>query len=230
MHKSVVAAALIFVATTGAVAAQISGNYIEARTASVYVGACYANSETNLTGHEAVMGWQVANGSWDGVPLTGLSVAAVVRASATLGDPSTNAYPASSIVIVDKNATPEQSRALVAFVRSNAPRLFERIVHVEKAAIEFQVGAPSAHGNGHGHDSHGPVARLVVGDLARIVTRAFHEHDSSCANAEIYYQPLNPVTQVEPAVATTNEFKGEGLGKVWSISNRPSAFVGTFAR
>lgn len=228
MRKSVLTAALVLlVATTGAVAAQISGNYIEARTASVYVGACFANSEVGLTGQEAVLGWQVTNGSWNGVPLTGLSVVGVVRANGTLGDPHNNPYPASSILVVDQNASPEQARALVGFARSHAPELFARVVRVEKAPIEFQVG--EGHG-GNGHDFHGPVARLVVGNLARIVTRGIHEHDATCANAEIYYPPLTQVSQFEPAFATTHEFKGNGLGTVWSIPNRPSAFVGTFAR
>src|SRR5438128_616524 len=86
--------------------AQISGQYIEARTADVYTGPCFANSEVNLTGHEAVLAWHIEKGSWtsaggEGVALDGLSVVAVVRASATLGDPYASALPAKSVLIVD---------------------------------------------------------------------------------------------------------------------------------
>ena len=35
--------------------AQISGQYLESRTADVYTGPCFANSEVNLTGREAVL-------------------------------------------------------------------------------------------------------------------------------------------------------------------------------
>ena len=37
----------------------IVGDYIEARTSDVYVGPCFANSEMNLTGQEAVLAWRV---------------------------------------------------------------------------------------------------------------------------------------------------------------------------
>ena len=227
MRKSVLTAALVvLLATTGAVAAQISGNYLEARTASVYVGACFANSEVGLIGNEAVLGWQIVNGEWNDVSLAGLAVAGVVRASHTLGDPHHSALPASSIVIVDERATKEQEEALVGFVRSQVPELFGNVLHVERAEIEFEVGeAPS----GSGHESHGRTAKLVVGDLARIVTRALRHEDASCANPEVYYPPLARVNGAVPAFATTHEFKGNGLGAVWSVPNRPSAFVATFA-
>lgn len=229
MRKTVLVALLVLTISVCADAAQITGNYIEARTASVYVGACFANSEMNLTGREAVMGWNVLSGSWQGVPLSGLSVAGVVRGSETLGEHTSRPFSATSVVVVDERANDVQAKALVNFVRAQAPQLFANVAHVEKAPIEFQVAA--ANGHSHGHDSHGPAARLVVGDFARIVTRAIsHEHDHTCANAELYYQPLTKVSQVEPAMTLTNEFKGAGLGSSWTISNRPSAYVGTFAR
>ncbi len=230
MRKVMVAVVVaLLAAATGAVAAQISGNYIEARTADVFVGPCFANSEAGLAGQEAVLGWQVKEGNFNGVPLAGLSVVGVVHANSTLGDPFHNPYPAKAVVVVDQRATPEQARALVSFVRSNAPELFGNIVHVEKAPIEFAVNKPYQ-GAGDGHESHGAAASLVVGDLARIVTRGLTEHDKVCANEELYYPPLTPGTETHPAFATSHEFKGDGLGTVWSVSDRASAFVGTFSR
>src|SRR5438034_8069518 len=45
-------------------AGHVSGEYIESRTADVYTGPCFANSEVNLTGQEAVLGWHVDKGTW----------------------------------------------------------------------------------------------------------------------------------------------------------------------
>src|SRR5260370_37890844 len=53
-------------------AAQITGQYIEARRADVYTGPCFANSEANLAGQEAVLRWRVAKVSWCDVKLDGL--------------------------------------------------------------------------------------------------------------------------------------------------------------
>ena len=53
---------------------QMRGTYVEARTADVFVGPCFANSEVELVGELAVMGWKIEKGSWDGVKLDGLDV------------------------------------------------------------------------------------------------------------------------------------------------------------
>ncbi len=71
----------------------VSGNYVEARTADVYTGPCFANSEVGLTGDLAVFGWKIGKGSWDGVALDGMSIVGVVRAKSTLGDFYMNRTP-----------------------------------------------------------------------------------------------------------------------------------------
>jgi hypothetical protein len=96
-------------------AQQIRGDYIETRSADVYTGQCFANGEVNLVGNEAILAWHVESGSWNGVPLDGLTVAAAVEARATLGDPYANPYPAKSVLIVDEEANSQQQAALVAF-------------------------------------------------------------------------------------------------------------------
>src|SRR5437016_5200196 len=72
----------------------ISGSYVETRSAEVFAGPCMANSEMNLVGDEAILAWHVSQGSWQGVPLDGLGVAAAVKAKSTIGAPESNPYPA----------------------------------------------------------------------------------------------------------------------------------------
>ncbi len=92
-------------------AQQIRGDYLETRSADVYTGQCFANGEVNLVGNEAILAWRVQSGSWDGVPLEGLTVAAAVRAKGTLGDPYENPYPAKSVLLVDDQASAQQRTA-----------------------------------------------------------------------------------------------------------------------
>src|SRR5712691_9845255 len=96
----------------------IYGDYVEARTADVYTGPCFANSEVGLTGELAVMGWKVTKGAWNGVALDGLGVVGVVRASSTLGDVYHSAYPIKAVLIVDSRANAEQRLALMSFAKS----------------------------------------------------------------------------------------------------------------
>ncbi|HEX8117567.1 MAG TPA: hypothetical protein VF521_09860, partial [Pyrinomonadaceae bacterium] len=55
----------------------LKGVYVEARTASVFAGACHYNGELTTAGREAVMAWSVKEGSWGGVSLAGVSALAV---------------------------------------------------------------------------------------------------------------------------------------------------------
>src|ERR687890_2311488 len=75
----------------------LRGDYIEARTADVYTGPCFANSEVDLVGNLAVFGWKVEQGQFEGVNLDGLSVVGVVKAANTLGNIHADAYPVKSV-------------------------------------------------------------------------------------------------------------------------------------
>src|ERR1700758_321140 len=96
-------------------AQEIRGDYLETRSADVYTGQCFANGEVNLVGKEAILAWHVQSGSWNGVPLQGLTVAAAVRANGTLGDPYENPYPAKAVLLVDDEANAQQKAALLNF-------------------------------------------------------------------------------------------------------------------
>src|SRR6266852_9398769 len=113
--------ALFLAATMGFAAGipsnSIYGDYVEARTADVYTGPCFANSEVGLTGELAVFGWRVTKGSWSGVDLDGLGVVGVVRASSTLGDVYHSSYPVKAVLIVDERANAEQRLALQGFAK-----------------------------------------------------------------------------------------------------------------
>ena len=58
--------ALLLAAATGFAGeadTSLRGLYLEARTADVYAGHCFANSEVGLTGREAVLAWNVSEAS-----------------------------------------------------------------------------------------------------------------------------------------------------------------------
>jgi Protein of unknown function (DUF1326) len=199
-------------------AQQISGDYIETRSADVYTGMCFANGEVGLTGNEAILGWHVRHGAWNGVALDGLSIAAAVRAKATLGDPYADPYPAKAVIIVDEQATTAQRQALVSFAERMGGRLLEHVEKVISAPVELAM-SPEHHGR----------ALLRAGQFAVVQTRAINENDHFCGNEVTFYPPLTPTAHSMPAVALTDQYQGPALGEVWSTHARRSAFVGTFA-
>src|SRR6266545_4362195 len=211
---------IVFLSVAAVAAArQIEGDYIETRSADVYTGACFANGEVGLVGNEAIVGWRISNGGWNGVGLDGLSVVAAVKAKATLGDPYNDPYPARAVLMVDEKATARQRAALVSFAQQMGGRLLENIERVVDAPIAFEVA---------GHDSgrHG-TATLHVGRFATVQTRSLNDSDHLCGNEETFYPPLTDTTHAMPAVALTDRYQGPGLGETWSNHDKRSAFVGS---
>jgi len=205
--------------STSALAQQIRGDYIETRSADVYTGQCFANGEVNLVGDEAILAWHIQSGSWDGVPLDGLTIAAAVHANATLGDPYANPYPARAVLLVDDQATPQQSSALVAFAHQMSGELLRNARQVISVPMELAVN-PERHG----------VALLQAGQFATVQTRPVNGKDHVCGNEVTFYPPLTQLTHSMPAVALTDSYRGPGLDVDWESHGRRSAFVGTFVR
>src|ERR1700722_1556209 len=54
-------AGLLHGATSPSLSTPIKGDYVEARTASVFAGACHYNGEVMITGRDAVMAWNVTS-------------------------------------------------------------------------------------------------------------------------------------------------------------------------
>ena len=214
----VVAGLLILAGSALPSRAAIKGEYMEARSADVYTGPCFANSEVGLTGNEAILAWHVNDGSWKGVSLNGLGVVAVVKANATLGDPYHTPYPAKSVLIVDENATGAQKLALQEFAKSAANHLLDNVVRVEAAPIQMSVGQGAEHGS----------AKLVAGKFASLETRSLCAGDHLCGNEVVYYPPLTQVSHAMPAFTLRDSFQGKGLNEVWNHIDKRSAFVGTF--
>ncbi len=216
----IAAAAAVLLLSTSAFAAQIYGDYVESRTSDVWTGPCFANGEVGLTGQQATMAWKIRKGSWNGTTLDGLSVVAVTKANATLGDPYSNPFPAKSVLIVDQRASETQKQALMGFAKSMGGRLLENVVLVQTAPISMEVGDDAHHGS----------VTLKAGNVAAIQTRALSSKDHYCGNEDVYYPPLTELSHAMPAVAVDNEYLGGALGSEWHLFEKRSAFVGTFAR
>jgi hypothetical protein len=231
MKKSCLSAVYVFALTWTAFAANdvtsadpvtrditVRGQYLEARTSDVWTGPCFANGEVNLMGKEGILAWSVSEGGWDGVPLAGLKVVAVVRANSTLGDPFAADSTTRSVIVVDEKATQEQGRALVRMAQSLGGDLLQNLVWVRTAAVTMDISRQAGS------------ASLKAGEYAEIRTRPLNHHDMHCGNEFEYYPPLASGTQARPAYALANRFEGEGLNTTWSCPLKRSAFVGTFAR
>jgi hypothetical protein len=224
MRPILFAAATLCISASLAVSANlpsthVRGQYVEARTADVYTGPCFANAEVGLTGDLAVMGWKIEKGSFQGVNLDGLSVMGVIHASNTLGDVTATAYPVKAVLVIDDRANAEQRLALKGFAQKMGGQLLADVVRVEYQPIEFSVADNSVHSR---------KAIMTAGNMVKLETRPMTEGDQICHNEAVWYEPLTPVEHAMPAYTVSNGYSGKGLGTTWNYSGNRGSFVGTF--
>jgi hypothetical protein len=210
-------AAAVLVAVTAAAGerGQLTGQYVEARTAEVFAGGCIMNSEAETVGRQAVLAWRITSGSWDGVPLDGLTVVAAVAGERNLGmremggeDPGR----VRAIIRVDARANAAQREALVALARELSHGLITEVVRVEIAPVRFATSQTFIE---------------VASDDVRLSVSKEMTHDPSCGAMQ-WFQPFSTVTDAAMGVAEEHAFSGAGLGTKWSAPHKRSAFWGTF--
>ena len=198
----------------------ISGDYVEVRSCDVYTGPCFANAEMGLSGKEGILVWSIRHGTWNGVPLDGLNVIAVVRADGTLGDLRYQPRRGKAVLVVDRMATAKQQAALIDLARSLAGGLIQEVAEVKAASMEVAIGACARKG----------CASVKAGKLVEISTRCLGAKDHLCGNEETFYPPLTEVDGACPAFAELASYAGSGLNLTWDWVEKRNAFTGSFAR
>jgi hypothetical protein len=215
-------------------AAGIRGDYVEARTADVFTGPCFSNAEIFITGKNAVMAWKVSEGSWKGVKLTNLCVAAAVVGTTTFSEDQPER--AQSVLIVDAKATDREREALVDLAKTLGGNRLSHVAKVVTARMVLMVENHAASEADTDHGAHSmysmpkaPRATFWAAGLAQIVTRPLDERDHACGNEVVAYPPLSAAVEAKPAYTLGHAFQGEGLSTQWADPNCRSSFVGHFA-
>jgi hypothetical protein len=197
-------------------AADVRGQYVEARTCDVFAGSCFANADTGIVGKNAVLAWKIESGTVAGTKLDGLGVAAVVSASDTLG--LKQSAPGRAVLIVDDRATKEQREALVKFVKAQAGSLVSDVKAIQNVPFDLTVC-----------DCDGGGCAVVKAGSVKIATRCIDiDHDKACGNETTLYKPLAKGISARAAFATEHSYTGKDLNETWHDAGRRGAYVGSF--
>ncbi len=209
--------AMLAVAAPVVGADSIVGSYLESRTCQVYTGPCFANAETAMAGREALMAWNIEEGKHNNVDLAGLSVVIVLRGNDTLGyrgvdDPT----ELRSVIIVDAKANAAQKDALIAFAKEHGGRAGNVVSRIDSAPISMSLDTVELKG------------KLIAGDVVKLSTRKAQPGDCICSNEVQFYPPLAKINRFAAGVSIEAEYRGNGLGAIWSTPQSRSAYVGEF--
>ena len=190
----------------------VQGEYLEARSVSVYVGACHYGAEYVEGGREATLVWNIHQGSWKGVSLEGLTVVAVVTAKNNLAiDTKTRR----SVLYLDEKATSEQRAALTGLMTTKRGELLGEIVRTESAPIAFTKEDVK-------YD-------LRVGQVLTLSVSRY-----PCQNCtqphQIWYKPLEQLDTPIVGKSTSYSYQDKILSVIWNDGeDTNNVFVGNFA-
>jgi hypothetical protein len=188
----------------------VRGSYVEARSASVYAGACHYNAEVTTAGRQAVLAWKISTGVSNHISLDGLSVVAVISGETNLAEPNT---PRRTVLYLDQKATEPQQRALTALFSQRVKAAFGEIVAVKRASISIS-------------ESSSEISVDVAAHATLIAKKYPCEH---CRMpAQQWYDPLAPTITSEVAQSVQSGFTEKTLGLSWTQEASDNVFVGAF--
>ena len=191
---------------------RLEGEYVEARTASVFAGACHYNGELTTAGREAVLAWHVTAGSWDGVDLAGVRALAVVGADANLSDAQAARR---AELIIDESASYKQAVAFTNAVKSRYGAALGRVAVVRSGPVSFR------------HE--GKAYSVNAPGLAAMNVEAMPD-DLCCTMPQlVWYEPLVPLARRRVGYTAKASYAGGTIGDAWQRTGENSAFYGSFA-
>ena len=189
----------------------VQGEYLEARSISVYVGACHYGAEYVEGGREATLVWNIRQGTWKGVSLDGLTVVAVVTAKNNLAiDTNTRR----SVLYLDEKATSEQRTALIDLMTEKRGALLGEVVSTENTPITFA--------------KEGVKYDLRVGKVLSLSVSRY-----PCQNCtqphQIWYKPLEQLDTPIVGKSTSYCYQDKILSVTWNCDeDTNNVFVGDF--
>ncbi len=195
----------------GKINVPLSGDYVEARTASVFAGACHYNGELVTTGNDAVMAWQFNTGAWRNVDLAGVRVMAAVSSDENLGQAGAQRK---SEIMIDSAATQRQADAAVQAIVSRDGESLGRIVSVRRGTISFQK---------YDRDYHVKAAGFGSMDVSGM------PNDECCKQPNlVWYSPLVQLVNRKVGYTSDAAYVEGKIGDSWERSDENSAFYGAF--
>lgn len=217
MNLSPIALLLVLQAEAGVspagIDAPIAVRCVEARTASVFAGACHYGAELTTAGREALIVWQVESGAHAGVDLAGVDLVAAISGVDNLADPRTDRK---SIVYVSDRATPAQRGAAADLFRSLLGVRLGRVLAVEAVPLAAEFD--------------GDHYRVDGGSLFRIEGALLPDRACCKMPLAVWYQPLSPLRAPIVGKNALVRFSDPRLGPVWERFDENTGLYGFLDR
>ncbi len=190
---------------------KIAGDYVEARTASVFAGACHFNGELVTTGNDALLAWNITAGTWKGTDLAGVRAMAAVTSATNLSDPEA---AKKSELVVDSSATSAQASAMADMLQSKLGATIGSFTTIRRAAIAFN----------HAERNY----TVNCANFGSLAVQPMPNNECCSQPSLVWYTPLTPLEHRKVGFTENASYTAGTLGDSWQRADENSAFYGTF--
>ncbi len=186
-------------------------SYVEARSCSVFAGACHYNREFGTEGRKATLAFSFEQGKHDGVPLDGVKAVAVVTADRNL---DLKEARRKSVLYVDAAATDAQCRAVADALASKCAKLLGTVVATKVVPISFERSE----------------AGFVVEAGEAVTLEVEAVPGRPCCNMpwKVLYKPLVELSDRLVGNTVETRVTEEALSAKWVRTEEASSFYGRF--
>ena len=182
---------------------------VEARTASVFAGACHYGAETTTAGREALIAWHVESGVHAGVDLAGVDAAAAIAGEAHLAD---REGARRSILYVSDRASPEQRLAAEDLLRVRLAPQLGRVVEVRCVPLAVEIA--------------GDDYRVDGGRFFRVEGALLADRACCRMPAAVWYEPLAPIGAPIVGFNAVFRYADDALGVAWVRRDENTTLAG----
>ncbi len=190
----------------------VTGDYVEARSCNIYVGACHAEGERETIGRQAVLAWNFRGGSYEGVNLAGVKAIAVLTGDRNLAQKGAEIQ---SVLYVDGGADCCAPDAVAKLLRERAGAALGKMVAVKCAPIRFE-------------EKNG-VYQVAAEGIATVKVKKQTEQLCCLQKYEVWYKPFMALKESKVGFGVLAEFKEPALKASWAGSDQNNAYFGTFS-
>lgn len=190
----------------------LRGVYVEARSATIFAGACHYASEYTTTGREAVLAWRLEAGRVDGVSVAGIPVVAAVAAGANLDVADAERW---SVVFLPEGLAPERRAAVLAWLRHEHGAALGTVRAVTETPISFAVD--------------GDAFAVRAGESVSLAGGLLPDRECCTMPFNVWYRPFDAGV-AKPVVGCVEELRLDDrrLGRKLVIRSSNCVFLGRF--
>jgi hypothetical protein len=191
---------------------KIAGDYVETRNAAVFCGGCHFNGEFVCTGRDAVLAWNFASGSYDGVNLAGVTAVAALSGNTNLGE---DAAVRKADLVFNSSATDAQMAAVTDLLRARSGKELGTIVDTRRGNVSF---------------SHVGTDYAVKADGFAEMSVQSMPNDECCKQPNlVWYEPLTNLDHRKVGYTLHASYVGGSAGESWQWEGENSSFYGAFS-